>query len=457
VIAFDDVSIPLPVMRKPDIRSVVMEVVEEMLIEEGITDITFVCSIALHRFIRPDEFRHCCGKKLFDKYYPHRMKNYNAVDAEGSVHLGYTRHQEDVEACKEVVESDLMIYVNINYAPMDGGYKSYGTGLVSYNSLKHNHDYKTLTETQSLMDPKESALHRSINRIGKMMQEKVAIYHIETVIDDNLFPPLFKWIQVLKKEMNIAQKLLAYGSAYGLKLVPLWARKMIFWSIRAPFGLTQVVAGETVAVHEKTLEANYRDKVVEVDGQSDILILAPTALGPYTKDKVMNPLLVNTYALGYYFNMYVGGTPLLRKGGIIIVVNSMHNAWASPDHDCYRELFEEVIATEGRDGFEKYQEQFATNERLNDIYRQGKGPAGVHGFYMYTWAAHAMEWASKVILVGCRDPAGAEILGWERHASLLDAVAAARDQLGDSNASVTYLRCPPVTYCKVKSVNERGA
>mmetsp|Transcript_10495 Transcript_10495/g.38639 ORF Transcript_10495/g.38639 Transcript_10495/m.38639 type:complete len:234 (-) Transcript_10495:68-769(-) len=173
VIAFDDVSIPLPVMRKPDIRSVVMEVVEEMLIEEGITDITFVCSIALHRFIRPDEFRHCCGKKLFDKYYPHRMKNYNAVDAEGSVHLGYTRHQEDVEACKEVVESDLMIYVNINYAPMDGGYKSYGTGLVSYNSLKHNHDYKTLTETQSLMDPKESALHRSINRIGKMMQEKV--------------------------------------------------------------------------------------------------------------------------------------------------------------------------------------------------------------------------------------------------------------------------------------------
>ena len=68
-------------------------------------------------------------------------------------------------------------------------------------------------------------------------------------------------VQVLKKDMNIVQKLLAYGSAYGLKVVPLWARKMIFWSIRAPFGLTQVVAGETVAVHEKTLEANYRDKV----------------------------------------------------------------------------------------------------------------------------------------------------------------------------------------------------
>ena len=83
-------------------------------------------------------------------------------------------------------------------------------------------------------------------------------------------------------------------------------------------------------------------QVVEVDGQSDILVLAPTALGPYTKDKVCNPLLVNTYALGYYFNMYIGGTPLLKENGVIVVVNSMHNEWASPDHDCYRELFEDV-------------------------------------------------------------------------------------------------------------------
>ena len=58
-------------------------------------------------------------------------------------------------------------------------------------------------------------------------------------------------------------------------------------------------------MHAKTLEACYKDKVIDVDGQADILILAPTALGPYTKDCYCNPLLVNTYALGYYFNMCV--------------------------------------------------------------------------------------------------------------------------------------------------------
>ena len=59
-------------------------------------------------------------------------------------------------------------------------------------------------------------------------------------------------------------------------------------------------------------QANYEDAVVDVDGQADVLILAPTCIGPYTKDTYLNPLLVNTYALGYYYNMYVEGVPLLR-------------------------------------------------------------------------------------------------------------------------------------------------
>lgn len=53
------------------------------------------------RFIRPDEFRHICGKRLFDKYYPQgRMFNFNAVDEEHAKYLGKTRHDEDVLVCK---------------------------------------------------------------------------------------------------------------------------------------------------------------------------------------------------------------------------------------------------------------------------------------------------------------------------------------------------------------------
>ena len=60
--------------------------------------------------------------------------------------------------------------------------------MVHYESLKHNHDCKTLCATQcvclthaiaaehpvcnrSLYDPGRSSLHKSINRIGKKIQE----------------------------------------------------------------------------------------------------------------------------------------------------------------------------------------------------------------------------------------------------------------------------------------------
>lgn len=139
MMAFDDVSLPLPPMRSPDIRVVILEEAERRCIEEGIdpADINFVCSIALHRFIREDEFRHVCGKKLFDKYHPRgQMTNYNAVDLEHSVYLGDTEEGEKVMVCKDFAEADLMIYANVNYVAMDGGYKSYATGLVHYQTLR---------------------------------------------------------------------------------------------------------------------------------------------------------------------------------------------------------------------------------------------------------------------------------------------------------------------------------
>ena len=77
------------------------------------------------------------------------MRNPNAIDPHDNVHLGHTEKGEDVEVCRSVAEADLVIYFNINYAAMDGGYKSYATGLVSHRSLRHNHDSQTLRHTRS--------------------------------------------------------------------------------------------------------------------------------------------------------------------------------------------------------------------------------------------------------------------------------------------------------------------
>eukprot|EP00897_Mesotaenium_endlicherianum_P008575 jgi/Mesen1/7746/ME000407S06961 len=290
--SFDDVSIPLPPMASPDVRRIIMEEAEAMCVEEGVTDVQFVCSIALHRFIRPDEFKHICGPRLFDKYHPHRMRNYNAVDKHESVHLGYTRHGEDVEICEAYANADMVIYANINYVSMDGGYKSYATGLVPplalscsasllpqrkpvpelpllllpvhYNSLRHNHDSKTMRKTQSLYDPANSALHKSFNRMGRMMQKHTDVFHVETVLDEQTFPFFLNFVVILLRRMSLLDKLFMYSSVLSLKVVPLWLRMRIFWAVRGPFGLLQVTAGETQAVHERTLACNYRDKIIDV-------------------------------------------------------------------------------------------------------------------------------------------------------------------------------------------------
>ena len=209
---------------------------------------------------------------------------------------------------KDFAEADMMIYANVNYVAMDGGYKSYATGFVHYETLAYNHDSSTLKRTNSLFDPPRSALHQSIIRIGKVMQKHTDVFHVETVLDDNRFPWYLSWVQIMWRRMGFFAKAVARLSCFFLKFLPNWLRLWIFWGplVRGQFGLVQVNAGETEAVHETTLQANYEDSVVDVEGQSDILILAPTCIGPYTKDTYLNPLLVNTYALGYYYNMYVG-------------------------------------------------------------------------------------------------------------------------------------------------------
>ena len=49
------------------------------------------------------------------------------------------------------------------------------TGMAHYKSLKHNHDSRTLRATTSLYDPPRSALHASVDRIGRMMQARVRL------------------------------------------------------------------------------------------------------------------------------------------------------------------------------------------------------------------------------------------------------------------------------------------
>jgi nickel-dependent lactate racemase len=146
-IAVDDISMPLPIMRTPDVRQLVLEIVCEMLADHGVDDIHIIIALGLHRRMHDAEIKRMVGQKVWDEFWPDRLYNHDGCDPDGMVLLGKTPHGELVEMNRRVAESDLTIYVNLNFVPMNGGHKSMAVGLCGYESLKAHHNPKAIVDS----------------------------------------------------------------------------------------------------------------------------------------------------------------------------------------------------------------------------------------------------------------------------------------------------------------------
>ncbi|MDQ1395180.1 MAG: lactate racemase, partial [Acidimicrobiaceae bacterium] len=108
-IAFDDVSLPLPPMRGPDVRQMVIEAVLDMAAEAGVDDVVLIAALALHRRMHDFELRHALGNRVYDAFEPHGLLwQHDAEDPDGMVELGSTDEGELVEINKRAAESDLL-------------------------------------------------------------------------------------------------------------------------------------------------------------------------------------------------------------------------------------------------------------------------------------------------------------------------------------------------------------
>ena len=72
-IAFDDISLPLPKMTRPDIRQRIIEAVLDMAAEAGVDDVHIIAALALHRRMTEDELRHQLGDRIYDAFAPRGM------------------------------------------------------------------------------------------------------------------------------------------------------------------------------------------------------------------------------------------------------------------------------------------------------------------------------------------------------------------------------------------------
>lgn len=443
-IALDDISLPLPPMATPDVRQTALEVVLEMLTDHSVDDVHLVIANSLHRKMTEAEMRRMVGPEIHKAFYPSRYYNHDAEDPDGMVALGKTRHGEPVRVNRRAAESDLLIYLNINLVPMDGGHKSVTVGLCDYASLRPHHEPQTIRDSDGYMDPERSALSHKVDRMGKIVDRHLEVFHVETVLNNRMYSDQLSFLAKSEDDFGDLDRMKMRATRWSLGKLPGAAKRAFLHRIPGAFEMIGCYAGRTEEVHERTLARSFEQYSVPVKGQCDILLCGIPYISPYNVNSILNPLLVQVMGPGYLFNLY-RGKPLIRAGGTLILTHPCHDEFDPEFHPSYIEFFHRLLP-ESRDPFvlrEKYEEEFANNPSYVQMYRDGNAYHGAHPFFMWYWGENGRQHVGRIIVAGAKNRHVPEILGWETADTVSDAIAMARSDLGPS-AEVTMIHVPPI-------------
>ena len=447
-IAFDDISVPLPQMRSPDVRQIVIEQVLERAYRAGVDDIHLIAALALHRRMTGPELRETVGARVFDAFYPDRLYNHDAEDPGGNIPMGETDAGEIVTLNRRAAESDLLVYVHVVTVTLQGGPKSAAIGLGTYESISAHHNVHTLRHSRSFTDPPNSALHDSSNRQGDVIEAAVPVFHVETTLNTDMFAGPLQFLAKPEPRWSAREQATFAGMKRFLDRAPVRMRRTMFQRQRAPFGVIGVAAGAIDPVHEAIHARASEQQGVLVEGQSDIVTAGLPYIGPYNVNSINNPILVMCLGLGYFFNMY-RGKPLVRPGGVMIFTHPVERDFHPVHHPSYIDFYEEVLA-ETTDPVEierRFERSYAEDEWYRHLYRTSHAYHGVHPFYMWYWGAHALEHVGETIFVG-GDPEACRRMGFRRADTMRDALEMAEHVVGRS-PSITHFHFPPIFYAEV--------
>lgn len=394
-IAFDDPCVPVPAMKKPDVREFIISFLLRKLSQLGVAEknITLLCANGLHRKWTREELARIIGRIA---YGPFKLICHDGEDQDNLIYLGKTEDGHDVEINRLAADSDLLIYVNVNMTSMNGGWKSVCVGLGSYRSIRHHHSPQIFGASESILNP-EAKFHHTLKKMGKVIEDKIGrkIFSIETVLN--------------------------------------------FWF---PYRIAGIYGGYIADVHEQTLNHLFRQQNLAHDKQYDILIYGLPDLSPYATCSEMNPLLVYNLALGYIFQSHLD-KPLVKRDGILITAHPCENHFHQMHHSSYREFYENVL-TQTKDPLvmrENYEEDFALNKEYINNYRNRYSYHGAHPFFLWHSCEYARQYLDRIFLAGAKDKEVIKRLGLEWASSVEEAIEEALKIKG-KDASLVYMPIP---------------
>jgi len=281
-------------------------------------------------------------------------------------------------------------------------------------------------------------------RIDRVLGERVPIFHVAAALNNRAFAGALSFLAKNEDEFTESDRLKLEALRWTLQKTPRALRREVFMRVPSPYELIAVQAGNTAAVQEKIAARIVDQHLVRVDGACDILIAGLPFVSPFDVNaSAMNPILVQAMALGASFDLF-HGAPIVKAGGVLIVAHPCSDAFDAQQHPSYIEFMNRLLP-ESRDPAlleERYEAELAHNPSYVEMYRRGHAYHGAHPFVMWRWGQRARDHLSKIIVIGADNTTVPRLLGWERAASLADAITMARGTMGRS-ASVTMLHQPP--------------
>lgn len=447
LIAFDDNCQPFPATTLPDIRQQAIETLLNMLYSYGVQrgNIQLLCAVALHRKMKRHELARMVGHNIMRDFYPKQLDNFDAEDRTMIAELGPTEAGEPVQVDRRVIECDLVIYVDSIQIPLNGGHKSVAVGLGTYDSIAPHHNPAMTKHCPHVMQPGGSHMHASIERISRVILKKARVMVMEAAMNNATYPPHVSYLGKPDSRCNAAEKFLKFATPLSMKLLPEPVRKVFLRGVKGAYAPVAIHAGAIDPVHERTLEVMTRQMSVTTHRQYDTMVFGLPDLSPYSVDARINPVLVVSDVLGYIFNWFYE-KPLVKRGGVVIILNPLFEIFHPEYHVAYRRFYDEVLS-QTTDPFEmkqRFQESFARDPQLIDCYRHRYAHHGFHPFTVWNWATYAFDYLSDVIIVGPADDRSAKRVGVTWAKSMDHALGMAREKSGGS--SVCALTIPPFFY-----------
>jgi len=435
-VVIDDFSLPVPPMAR-DCRREMLESVLDVLQTQGIraNRVSVIVANGLSRQWRDTELAELLGPRP-------AAYQVGSHDAEAIAQLSRIGEepQGPVELNRSLTDADLVIYINVVSMPLMAGLFGLVHGTAGYRTARFLSSAPLLDGDSAPLVP-GSAYHRISERVGELLIGRTRIVQLSAVLNTDLWSPAIA--ALVQTEGGLTRRLQVWNA------LPNAVRHRAARLLRANYRPIAVLFGSPGGVGPRALQAFHRQHEVSLSAPARVLLFGLPDQGPASVHAAQNPVLAANLALGYVANLFTE-RPILESGGVLVFANPLSPLFDRRFHLPHEEFYEKVLRIE-RDPIaiqERFEAYFAGRPEFVVNYQRRFAFHGTHPLYAWYLCAPVRRRAGKII-VAHGDPRACARLGFTPARDVEDALAKARDFLGEANPSTVVMQLPPPYWVKV--------